>query len=325
MKQILSKAKHSTWPFGSITPNAKLRSGSLETADDADITPSAATSSSSVPISERTQTELVRNVIQQRSLLEELPPEVRRHILYVLRIKELCALVHASPVFHQQYVLDRKSLLSASLETTLGDIVVDAAAVFQSGWADYWDLSAKKGIAQFLDSYQSQRVVPQRPTVITLLAEDEAASLVAFHIAVVEPLVQVYASWALANLTEETGDAKGQKPLSKMEEARLFRAFYRFQLCCNLFGMGRATRLRARRYEFDSLDILRFFFCLFEPWEVEEIACIYTFAKVKYTKIFDDIRWDVHKDNPRFEFDPYPPTPKGAFDFDNKCECFPNL
>jgi hypothetical protein len=57
------------------------------------------------------------------------------------------------------------------------------------------------------------------------------------------------------------------------------------------------------------------FICIFEPWEVEEIACMYTFSKEKYNQIFRDIRWDVHEENPKFA-DQRPPTPVGAFDFD---------
>ena len=156
------------------------------------------------------------------------------------------------------------------------------------------------------------------------LTEEQIATVVSFHTSVVEPLVQLYTGWTLANLADKIEDPQCYKPLSKMEETRLFRAFYRFQLCCNLFGTGRHRTLRYHRLNFDSLDILRFFFCLFEPWEVEEIACIYTFAKEKYNQIFREIRWDVHKDNPKFECT-RPFTPPEAFDLDSDCEYSPFL
>ena len=50
---------------------------------------------------------------------------------------------------------------------------------------------------------------------------------------------------------------------------------------------------------------------------MEEIACIYTFAQEKYIQIFRDIRWDVHQENPKFEY------ATGGFDLDCDCECFP--
>ena len=56
----------------------------------------------------------------------------------------------------------------------------------------------------------------------------------------------------------------------------------------------------------------------YKPWEVEEIACIYTFVDVKFNKVFDDIYSDVHPDNPRFKFRRWPVPPDGSFDFDSQ-------
>lgn len=86
---------------------------------------------------EDTETEPIRNNVQGNCLLENLPPKIRRHMLYVLGYEELRALIHASPVSHQQYLLDRRSLLLKFLKTTLGNTNVDACAVYQSSWADY--------------------------------------------------------------------------------------------------------------------------------------------------------------------------------------------
>jgi hypothetical protein len=143
-----------------------------------------------------------------------------------------------------------------------------------------------------------------------------------FYFAVIEPLTRNYVDWALTNLSEETKDSRDNEPLSIAEKTRLLRALYRFQLCCNLFGMGRLRDSgvpQSRSIRFKHVDILKLFICLFEPWEVEETACIYAFAKEKYERIFNDIRWDVHEGNPKFEGQ-RPPTPDGAFDFDNSCK-----
>jgi hypothetical protein len=308
-------------PFKSSAPNATLNADSVETAAAVCIAQTMAPTSSSMPIVEETQTETVRNNVQGNCLLENLPPETRRHILYLSGFEELRALIHASPVFHQQYLLDRRSLLLQFFETMLGKVTVDACAAYQSGWADYEDLCTKDEVAHFLESYQIGRFSTQHPNVTATITEDQSASIVAFHLSVVKPLVRHYTGWTLANLTDTAEDPQIHKPLSKMEEIRLLRAFYRFQLCCNLFGKGRHRTLQGHRLDFDSLDILRIFFCLFEPWEVEEIACIYTFAKEKYTQIFHDIRWDVHQENPKYEGQ-RPPTPEGAFDLDDDCKYF---
>lgn len=131
----------------------------------------------------------------------------------------------------------------------------------------------------------------------------------------------------MTNLSEETKGSLDNEPLSEVEETRLLRALYRFQLCCNLFGVGRlraSGEFRLSWQRFQPVDILKLFICLFEPWEVEEIACIYAFASEKYDRVFEDIRWDVHEQNPKFEGQ-RPPTPDGAFDFDNSCKFSPVL
>lgn len=50
------------------------------------------------------------------------------------------------------------------------------------------------------------------------------------------------------------------------------------------------------------------------------MVCIYVFAKGQFNQIFNDIHWDVHQENPRFEGQDRPPTPDGAFDFDSAGE-----
>lgn len=55
------------------------------------------------------------------------------------------------------------------------------------------------------------------------------------------------------------------------------------------------------------------------------IACIHTFAKEKFSQVFNDIYWNVHQDNPKFGGQQRPPTPVGAFGFDCKCKfCIPS-
>ncbi|KAB5542834.1 hypothetical protein GE09DRAFT_227349 [Coniochaeta sp. 2T2.1] len=46
-------------------------------------------------------------------------------------------LVHASPVLHQQYLLDRMTLLCKFLKTTLRSVTIDAFSVYQSGLTDF--------------------------------------------------------------------------------------------------------------------------------------------------------------------------------------------
>lgn len=63
----------------------------------------------------------------------------------------------------------------------------------------------------------------------------------------------------------------------------------------------------------DRTNILKTFLCKFEPWEVEEICCIYTFSKAKYDQIFNNISWDLDERNPKYDKE-RPGTPPGTFE-----------
>ncbi|KAI1466231.1 uncharacterized protein F4812DRAFT_461201 [Daldinia caldariorum] len=90
---------------------------------------------------------------------------------------------------------------------------------------------------------------------------------------------------------------------------------HRYLLCSSL-ETTLGTVSPDKELDLCPVEILRLFFCLFEPWEVEEILCINTFAQDKYDKIFREIYWDLNKSSPKFDGQ-RPPTPDGASDFDH--------
>ncbi|PWY90594.1 hypothetical protein BO94DRAFT_623342 [Aspergillus sclerotioniger CBS 115572] len=248
--------------------------------------------------------------------LETLPPEIRYLIMSMLELRGLQALVHASPVYHRQYLADRWRLLPRCLDVTLQSVAVEACFAYRSGMAEFSETRNPEAVIELLDLYQERRALFKASAWSQDLTADEALGMVTFHLSIVEPLVRRYAVWALGNLAQEPEVRQCDASLSKTEELRLLRSMYRFQLCCNLFGVGCHGTPFSPRSEFDSVSILKVFLSIFEPWEVEEIVCIYAFAKAKYNQIFDDIRWDVHEENPKFDGQ-RPPTPDGAFDLDN--------
>ncbi|KAI9775412.1 MAG: hypothetical protein M1839_001106 [Geoglossum umbratile] len=267
---------------------------------------------------EDSQPEPVCGNAQIDSPLTSLPPELRLQILSELDLDQLSALVRASPAFHRDYRRSRRSTLTKCLQVTFRSVAVDACAAFQSSSDEFAEAWTRDKVTQFLHSYQDQRASAHNSHAIKHLTEDEAISMAAFHSSIVEPFARCYVDWALTNLFEETKGSLNNGLLSKAEETRVLRALYRFQLCCNLFGWGRFSASSWRKWRRDAfydIDILKLFLCLFEPWEVEEIACIYAFAKEKLDQIFEDIRWDVHEENPKFEGQ-RPPTPVGAFHLD---------
>lgn len=258
------------------------------------------------------------------SLLEALPPEIRRHLLSTLDLEELKILVHASPVFHEQYLLDRRFLLCRCLENTLGSVAIDACAVYRTGSVEFARTRTSASIGQFLVTYGKQRFRGKHhsPIAAERLGLDEAVNMALFHRSIILPLVRHLATWTLANLAVETGRgdrAYGHDPqLSRTEQVRLTRALYRFQLACNLFGRGVHGSSERPQLDLSTAGILDYFICLFEPWEVEEFSCVHMLAKQSYEAVFHAILWDVHEENPKFHGQ-RSSTPPGSFELDNSC------
>lgn len=304
MRKLLSIFKRAVRPF---RPSKKGPSVSAKTPTAAQVEPA------------QVETKIVCIDPRLNAPLENLPPEVRRQILFTLDFEGLRALTHASPVYHQQFILDQKPLLRRCLENTLRSVAVEAYFVQQSSSASFSKERTKDGVAQFLQSYQDRRSSPH--SVLQEVSSDEASKMVAFHTSIVEPLVAEFTRWALDNLGKFAGTQQEHQPLSTAEETRVLRAFYRYELCCHLFGLGAHLREEPDHLNFESVEILTLFAVPFEPWEVEEVACVCRFLRNKYEQIFDEISWDVNENNPKFDGE-RPPTPDGAFDLTGVCLSF---
>ncbi|KAK3946251.1 hypothetical protein QBC46DRAFT_369299 [Diplogelasinospora grovesii] len=245
------------------------------------------------------------NSTHLNSPLEDLPAEIRLQILSVLGLEELRTLVRASPVFHQQYLANRRYILRKYLETTL---IVDAHTVYRSSLAEFQNKRTLEEVTRFLDAYHDRRSsLIQRPTLVTAkLTEDEAIDMVVFYSSIIKPFARRYASNMIAELAraaEWTGERRRSQwapsesqderfsPPSRREETRILRALYRFQLCCNLFGLPPLhAKYPHTESQEESFNLSRHFLRWYEPWEREEIACIYAFSERKYETICCDIR-----------------------------------
>lgn len=97
-------------------------------------------------------------LVHDNAPLESVPAEVRHHLLSILDFEGLKALISASPVYLQQYLLDRGHLLSECCEGTLGnDLIMDACAVYQSGLIPFSKTRTPNNVTQFLQSYKDRR------------------------------------------------------------------------------------------------------------------------------------------------------------------------
>ncbi len=226
--------------------------------------------------------------------LETLPAELRLQILKLLpELTDLKAIVHASPVFHQQYLLDRRQLLGNSLQVNLGSVLVDAYALEQSlalPEARQLPLGATTRFVRLqLADYAELRASPHG--VLEKCSSDALASMASFYLSVIKPLLAQLPPLFLQNLN---GPPEADvEELSKVERTRLSRALYRVQLFYSLFRFD--EECSPAGFQFSGADKIISFFGLFDPWENEAVYSIYHAMVEKYRRLFEETPWDLGK------------------------------
>ncbi len=187
--------------------------------------------------------------------------------------------------------------------------MVDAYAVLMSG-ALYDTLPPPQelGVAalrQFLDEYATLRAAAPELILEEFCTEKDLLAMAALYCSVARPVVRECAARFLERL-EPLGEVR---ELSPTEEGRLLRALYRFQLYCNLFGPGLEGYMFRTACKLWFEYHLDMFFCLFKPWEIEEVWCIYVLFRGVYTNLVDTVAPDLSSQHPRFQNWPHPHPP----------------
>ncbi|EPE25355.1 hypothetical protein GLAREA_01267 [Glarea lozoyensis ATCC 20868] len=72
-------------------------------------------------------------------------------------------------------------------------------------------------------------------------------------------------------------------PLSRNETARIMRAFYRFEIYCNLF------RYKQEQQNYTAKEQQELFFSWFSPWDNEQLACVEMFFSLTHGNFLADI------------------------------------
>ncbi|KAK3295339.1 uncharacterized protein B0H64DRAFT_459470 [Chaetomium fimeti] len=223
------------------------------------------------------------------SRLESLPAELRTLLLSSLAsLNDLKAATHASPVLYHQYRADRKQILGRVLRCTLGEkVFVDAYAVQKSTRLEYPPYLAAHLTAQaFMDTYQEHRAQPS--IIAGECAAADVMGMATFYWSTVGPLMQKIPQKLLHNLDPSLQLGH----LSRVEEERILRALYRFEMWCNLYGTKPGAAAGSQSVQ--PIEMLMYFFQVFEPWEIEEISCIHALLMDMYDHIFVDLKLPLH-------------------------------
>jgi hypothetical protein len=226
--------------------------------------------------------------------LEGLPAELRYQILYDMPdVAALKALVLASPVFHEQYLLERHKVLLQALERTLGSVSVDARAVMLFSSLRQTGRELPEKVAKLcLNSCYAHSFKHCSIPELWRCSSEQLTDIARFYLEAIHPLMQYCPTAFLANRGPSTPSEVGA--LSNAERTRFLRSLYRFQLFCELFGQQGSINDVAENISGEGVLVM--FFGIFNPWEAEEVACIVRLITAKYDQTFDATPRKSHED-----------------------------
>lgn len=232
-----------------------------------------------------------------KASLDSLSVELKVAILQFLPdTQTLRALVRSSSLYHGAYAAQRQRIFSAVLLRDLGpEIFLEALSLHEASmipWGDPTALSfrsdRKERVETLIAHYKTQRETPSRFSYRTLDL-DTLGSLAAFHKIVADTTADFCCS-RLSRHPYSSDKIHSYDEPSDSERLRIYRSMYRFQLFNTLFDMplGRGWPSDGSDPSpFDSRDMSDIFLSLYNPWEVEEISCIYDYLVECYASLFD--------------------------------------
>jgi hypothetical protein len=232
----------------------------------------------------------------ENASLDGLSVELKVAILrYLPDTLTLRALVRSSPLYHGAYANQRQSILSTVLFRDLGPRVFsEALLLHQASEIPWGDASApsfrsarKESVEALVARYKDQRDTP--PTLSQIALDLETLeSMVRFQGSVIDTTSEFCSSRLSQHPITRDSLQRYDEP-SYHEKERIHRALYRLQLFYTLFnvpvGVGRPPD-RSNPSPFDWMDMSHLFLSIFNPWEVEEIACIRDYIMECYDSIF---------------------------------------
>lgn len=248
--------------------------------------------------------------------MERLPPEVRREILSLLDLSDLKELVRASPTFHQQYLHDRRHLLSTALEITLGSVSLDAYILNE---VRNPKLSSPEFPNGLLETWREQ--LPNRSSfrLTGVITEDEAVDMASHYFKIVAPVARHFMLEILKEMEGQIGkfneNSDPQPEASHIEWQRYLRATYRFDLLC-CFTDPTMPELPHQTAQSNAESL----FFTPEPWDAEELLCFYLFAENIYMDIFNVIIDKVCEPRPEFDKEDRDDIPWGLSERDPSCK-----
>ncbi|RDW79162.1 uncharacterized protein DSM5745_06014 [Aspergillus mulundensis] len=254
--------------------------------------------------------------------IESLPIELRiQIILQVPDLQSLQSIALSSTALYQAYILARQEAVPEILRRQYDGLVEihEAIAAVRSKQFHANTPGDRHNIIALLDARRRSKEIRQLsaqsgstlPLPDQPASYDEALDLVKLHEIAVW-LLDDYSRNASCPFWMGIRQWKSEVlPLkfSALEKKRYFRAFYRFQTFCNLFGQtenpvdsGERPFVKSpwnRQYwEFEDDEVWKVFFGPFTPWEDEEFACLWQHFYDRIHAIYWEVSNDLEEHGP---------------------------
>ena len=229
----------------------------------------------------------------------------------------LRSLVHASPAYHQAYVLVRREVLQSPVQRQHNHVSIsEAIATVRSFNVHARTPCHTEMVIALLDR---RRRAEETQHFTTGLWTDKFISLEEM---IKLLYVQRVAGFFLEDFcrsapcppwTDSTKWAAEFLPiqLSENETSRFLRAFYRLQIFCNLFGSRknhseeyfpnhRSLTKPTLSEAFSHDEMWELFFATMPLWEVEEFACAWVYFRNQWVRVSKEVAPYLSRDGPRF-------------------------
>ena len=253
----------------------------------------------------------VISYIPSMATLERLPTEIQLTILLNIGdIASLKSLVRASPRYHSAYLSQRHAILERVLFNSIHpEVLYDAFSAIDSAkikTSDRKDRAAR--VRTYLSDYRHTRdtwVPPEHLDLETL-----------YGLARLQNHVQ-HSTQDLYRVASSSHPFPGtqmmhSEELSVNESRRFYRAFYRFDIFCNLFRNWKtppadellskaSNRHPENPFVLEPLEKSSRFLSLFNPWEVEELACVRDYFSNYYRRMLRKFEPDLLEWSPNLD------------------------
>lgn len=217
---------------------------------------------------------------QAPSSLEEFPTEIWLTIFRAISdVPTLRALALTNSALHKIFIKNTPSIFLAAVSNHIpAAILPEAIAAWSSSKIKPW---SKLRVRAFLQEYHANREAqlsqPWKPS------ETQEIIKLSQHCR----FFSSEFSAAVLSTNPISGSSTPSLPPSRLELNRIERAFYRFELYCNLFRKQFPSQQSGQR--FHENEKREMYFEHYAAWENEQLACVYEYLLRRISIPFNDL------------------------------------